>query len=213
MLSPEIEVLAVQYPGRQDRRSESCIEDVESIADCIVAELRPWIDLPFALFGHSMGATIAFEVVRRLEEIDIYPTMLFVSARPAPSRIQAVSVDVGDDAALVEYLRKMSGTDSRVFLDNDILQMVLPTLRSDLKAAGSYIFKEGPLLRVPISAHVGDCDPNAAPDDVAVWSAHSKSSFEMTVHRGGHFYLNEHLSVVADSVVTALSGLVRRAAP
>lgn len=82
-LSPKIEVLAVQYPGRQDRHAEPCVQNIEDMADRIAEALGPWTDRPYALFGHSMGAMVGFEVARRMEASGKGPLELFVSGRQA----------------------------------------------------------------------------------------------------------------------------------
>src|ERR1700712_4687720 len=80
-LAPSIEALAVQYPGRQDRRAEPCVDDIHELADLVAPALLEWADRPLALFGHSMGATLAFEVAGRLEKAGVRPAGLFVSGR------------------------------------------------------------------------------------------------------------------------------------
>lgn len=84
-LSPHVDVLAVQYPGRQDRRHEPCVESVEELADLLVDIVKPWADRPLSLFGHSMGASVAFELALRLEALGIVPHSLFASGRRAPA--------------------------------------------------------------------------------------------------------------------------------
>lgn len=128
-LSPAADVLAVQYPGRQDRRREPCIDNIEALADAVLAELPHWLDRPLVLFGHSMGATVAFEVARRLERDGTIPLALVVSGRRAPSRHRVETVHLRDDNGLITELKALSGTDAQVFGNEELLRMVLPAVR------------------------------------------------------------------------------------
>ncbi|MDF5757187.1 alpha/beta fold hydrolase [Spongiactinospora sp. TRM90649] len=191
-LSPAIDVLAVQYPGRQDRRAEPCVENIEELADGIVGALRPWTDRPFALFGHSMGAVLGFEVTRRLEREDIAPLMLFASGRRAPSTRRAESVHLRDDDGLVAELKRLNGTDSSVLADEELLRMVLPATRSDYRAIETYAGDPGAVLNTPITVLTGDNDPKTTLDEARAWSGHTTGEFEMRVYPGGHFFLTRH---------------------
>jgi surfactin synthase thioesterase subunit len=158
-LSPDIDVLAAQYPGRQDRLAEPCLTSIHDLADQLVGELEPLTGRPITLFGHSMGATLGFEVARRLESAGVPPTALFASGRPAPSRVRREHTYLRDDAGLLAAVRALGGTDALVLADDDLQRMVLPALRADFTAAETYTYEPGPLLNCPIVALTGDNDP------------------------------------------------------
>jgi pyochelin biosynthetic protein PchC len=200
-----VEVLAVQYPGRQDRRHEPAIDDVRHLADIIAQELLPWTDLPVALFGHSLGATIAFEVALRLERAGVVPAALFASGRRAPSRHREERVHQGDDRSLIAQLKKMDGTSAKVFGDDGMIQMILPVLRSDYRAAETYRYRPGPSLNCPIYGLTGDRDELATVDEVRSWADHTEAGFELKVYSGGHFFLTTHAAAIRHLIIDRLT--------
>ncbi len=204
-LSPAADVLAIQYPGRQDRRHEPGLATIAELADGVTEALLPWLDRPAVLFGHSMGATLGFEVARRLEAADVRPHALFVSGRVAPSRARDETVHRRDDAGLVAAVKELGGTDAQVFEDEAILEMVLPSIRTDYTAAETYRYTPGPLLQAPIHAYLGENDPKATVGEVRDWAAHTSGRFTLTTYPGGHFYLNTH----APAVIRAISDALR----
>ncbi len=189
-LAPDADVVAVQYPGRQDRRFEHCRETVAQLADEIASVVRPMTDLPLTIFGQSLGATIAFEVARRLDTSNVRLTALFVSARRAPSAHRDERVHLLDDDGLLEKIRVLNGTDSKLLDDDEILRLVLPAIRGDYKAAETYRYQPGPRLGCPIFAIIGDNDPMVSVDEAEAWAEHTTGEFRLRTFPGGHFYLN-----------------------
>jgi surfactin synthase thioesterase subunit len=200
-LSPRIEVLAVQYPGRQDRRTEPAVESIDELADKVVDAVKGWTDRPLAVFGHSMGATLGFEVALRLQDMGATPTCLFASGRRAPSTRRDERVHLQDDDGVIAEIRTLSGTDSRITGDDEVLRMVLPPIRSDYKAIETYTYRPGPRLDCPIQAFVGDSDPKASLAEVRAWKDHTNAQFALHVYPGGHFYLDKHASAVLDKII------------
>ncbi|MET8030954.1 thioesterase II family protein [Streptomyces avermitilis] len=204
-LSPTVEVLAVQYPGRQDRRHEPLIDSIDGLAARVREELAPWTDRPLALFGHSMGAMVAFEVALRLTADGTAPNVLFASGRRAPSRCREESVHLHDDAGIMAELSRLDGTDAQVLTDPELREMVLPALRSDYRAVETYRYRPGPPLPCPVVALVGDSDPKTTVDEARAWGDHTAGPFELAVFPGGHFYLNAHAEAVTELVRTRLT--------
>ncbi|MFJ6646230.1 thioesterase II family protein [Streptomyces sp. NPDC091290] len=199
-LSPAVDVLAVQYPGRQERRRETPYEDVGLLADAVAGQLADVTDRPLALFGHSLGATVAFEVALRLEAAGTTPLALFVSGRTAPSRHRAQWVHLGDDERLLAEIVKMEGTEPAMLQDPELVRMILPALRSDYKAAETYRYRPGAPLRCPVLALTGDADPQVTVAEAEAWREHTTGPFELRVFTGGHFYLNRHATDVVELI-------------
>ncbi len=159
------------------------------------------MDGPLAFFGHSMGATVAFEVaVRMKRELGTGPVTLFASGRRAPSRHREETVHQLDDDGVVEELKKLSGTDTRILGDLELLRMILPAIRSDYAAIETYRYEPGPVLDCPIVALTGDNDPKASLDEVKAWAGHTTGTFETRVFPGGHFYLAQHQRAVINLI-------------
>ena len=196
-LAPSVEVLAVQYPGRQDRRNEPCVESVEQLAELVFHALADDRDRPLALFGHSLGASVAFEVAALLERrAEVEPAVLFVSGRSAPSRADSTSVHLRGDDELVAEMQRLGGTDARILADPEMREFVLPALRGDLRAAETYRPERTDVLACPISALIGDADPRARVEDVRAWAEHTGGEFDLRIFPGGHFYLAERSAEV-----------------
>ena len=119
------------------------------MADAIADDLGPWFDRPVALFGHSMGATLGYEVARRLEARGARPLGLFASACRAPSAQRIEYVHQRDDDGLIAALKELSGTDSAVLGDDELLRMVLPAVRGDYTAVETYRHRPGRGAGVP----------------------------------------------------------------
>lgn len=205
-LSPAIDVLAVQYPGRQDRLREPMIDNLGDLADAVVTALTPWLDRPFAFFGHSMGATLAFEVTRRLEQgAGPAPLHLFASGRRAPSRHRDENVHLGGDDRIIAELTELSGTDTRVLGEEEMLRMVLPAIRNDYRATETYRYRPGPPLSCPITVLTGDADPKTSLEEAEAWRDHTTGPFDLRVYPGGHFYLADHQSEVLDAITDRLA--------
>ncbi|MFE7563895.1 thioesterase II family protein [Kitasatospora sp. NPDC057500] len=200
-LRSTVQVVALQYPGRQDRRHERPLTTIAELADESFAALRPLMDRPLAFFGHSMGATLAFEVaVRMRRELGTAPVALFASGRRAPSRHRVETAHLLGDDGLVAELQSLSGTDARILGDLELLRMILPAIRSDYTAAETYRYEPGPALDCPIVALTGESDPKASLEEVGAWAEHTTGGFALHTFEGGHFYLARHQRAVLDVI-------------
>jgi surfactin synthase thioesterase subunit len=204
-LQPRAEVLAVQYPGRQDRQSEPALDDVPTLAEQAFDALRPWFADRLVFFGHSLGAAVAFEVARQMErETGVAPVHVVASGRRAPSRPYSERVHLLDDEGIVAELERMGGTDPALLRHEGLLRMILPTLRCDYQADELYEAPASAKLASPITVFVGDDDPTTTLDQARAWQDHTTGDFAMEVFGGGHFYLTDH----TDEVMERLTGLL-----
>ncbi|MEU3555183.1 thioesterase II family protein [Streptomyces fragilis] len=208
VLAPEAGVSAVQYPGRHDRHREPPAADLHTLADH-VAEVLGRADRPRVLLGHSMGASLAYEVAVRLAARGHgEPSALIVSGRRAPSCAAPGQDRLSDDAALVAKVRSLGGTAAEVLRDPDMLELMLPVLRGDYRALAAYTPSGGPPLRCPVLVLAGDRDGEASVEEVRAWRHRTSGEFRLRVFAGGHFFLTEHLDAVARLVRGTLPGTV-----
>jgi pyochelin biosynthetic protein PchC len=206
-LADQVNVLAVQYPGRQDRIRETCLSTIDELADAVYPAVEALVAGPIALFGHSMGAILAFEVATRLKQRRaINPLALFASGRRAPSAWRSPSnVHLLDDRGLVRELGRLSGTDTRLLEEESVLRMILPPLRGDYRAIECYVHQPGTLLDCPIVALVGDADDSVDRAEAQAWEGHTEGEFTLHSFSGGHFYLVQHQAAVVDLIAKQLA--------
>ncbi len=203
-LTPEVEALAVQYPGRQDRHREPAVTDLHVLADRIAEAIGEPVFRPRAFFGHSMGASLAYEVAVRLEgRPDAAPTALILSGRRAPSRWRPTP-EPADDATLIAKVRALGGTAAERLSDPDVLELVLPALRADHRALATYRDTPGAPVSCPVVALAGDADTESSVSDVDAWRHHTTGGFELRVFSGGHFFVADRLPARARLIARAL---------
>lgn len=206
-LSPDVETLAVQYPGRQDRRAEACLADIGRLADGVADRLLPHTrnGRPLALFGHSMGALVAFEVARRLEDGAAAPVArLFASGARAPSLDHDDGIHRRDDEGVLAELMRLNGTGSEILREPEIVQLLLAPLRADFTAIETYRVAPGATVRCPITIVVGDRDPRVTVAQARAWAGHTCGGSDLRVFPGGHFYLDDHRDDVVRLVTSSL---------
>lgn len=198
------DVVALQYPGRQDRRLEPRIEDLGVLADRVAEQLMDLTEKPAVFFGHSMGAALAFEVAWRLEHKGVNaPRALMVSGRCAPSVQREEKVHLRDEDGIIAEIRRLEGTDSAL-IDDEMLRIALPAIRSDYRAIESYRCEPGRRVDCPIIALTGDDDPKTSVEDADAWREHTRGGFRLEVFPGGHFFLTPQRAAVNAEIAAAL---------
>ncbi|MFF8732607.1 thioesterase II family protein [Streptomyces sp. NPDC015171] len=206
--APGVDVVALQYPGRQDRRREPCVQDIQSLADLITDELLLLDERPTLFFGHSMGAVLAFETAWRLEQKGSHaPGHVIASGRRAPSTVRAESVHRRDDNGIIAELRLLDGTNPDLLGDEEILRMALPAIRGDYAAIEKYTCAPDRTVACPITALTGDADPRTSRAEAEAWRRHTRGAFRLEVFPGGHFFVSEHPAAVCDEIDRTLGTL------
>ncbi|MDM4723035.1 alpha/beta fold hydrolase [Micromonospora sp. WMMA1363] len=211
-LAPAVEVLAVQYPGRQDRRHEPAVDNIPDLADQILDALRHLDDRPLALFGHSMGAVLGYEVALRMRPAGLpSPVHLVVSGRRAPSRYRDEEVRPLSDDRIVSELRTLNGTEPVMLADPELREMILPAVRSDYQAIETYRHDPDRSVDCPVTVLTGDRDRRVSLDEARAWAEHTTGPMDLKVLPGGHFFLVDRSEDVIAILRKELSGRTRQA--
>ena len=213
-LPASVEVVPVELPGRGARMDEPFARDPVRLAEALAAALRDEaVRVPYALFGHSLGALIAFELAHALIARGApAPRMLFASGTEAPSvRDDSDWRRPRSDAELVAELRAMRGTPEEAFESAELMQAVLPVLRADFLLCGAYAHRPRPPLPCPIQA-LGGRDDDVPHASLAAWARETAAGFDLALFGGGHFFLHERPEAVLELIARRLSGAALRGA-
>ncbi|WP_051829787.1 MULTISPECIES: thioesterase II family protein [Streptomyces] len=204
----------VLLPGREGRWNEPAARSTAELVEPLVQALKALNALdgrPFALFGHSMGAGVAYALALRcLAEPGLPgPVRLFVSGRPAPHlRPRLPSVHALPEEDFIARLRLLNGTPPEVLAERGLLEAFLPTLRADFALNETFRPVGAPVLDVPVTAFGGESDPLVHPDELLAWRAVTTGGFDLQMFEGDHFYLKEPPA----GLVAAVTGAVAEAA-
>lgn len=201
LLPASVEVCALRFPGRESRLTEPPVDDLRALVEALVAELPDALDMPYAVFGECSGTLVAFELVRRLiDEGRQLPLCLFGSACQAPQ--------VGRDGArlhelpfdqMIDRVGEFGGIDRELLDEPDLLELIEPTLRADLRMVETWSYAPAPPLPVPISLFGGLDDRFIAPEELLAWREQTTCRFSLRLLEGDHF-----VAMSAAEAVTAL---------
>lgn len=204
----DVEIVAVQLPGRESRYADRSGIDPAEVAEAITE----YADRPFAIYGHSMGGRIGFEAIRAMRAAG---ARLPVRLYPSGSRPPHVRIDDGpldglsrvSDEVLLERVAAGGGVPAEVLAEPELVELVLPTMRLDFAWLDAYRHADGPPLSVPIITFAGAADHIVPPDMMRGWAQHTDAGFTQHVLPGGHFFLRDELPTIARLVQADLASV------
>ena len=201
-----LEISPVQLPGREHRLSDPPFVAVDPLVSSVVDRLT--LDRPFGLFGHSMGALIAFEVAHALRRRGLRgPERLFVSGFRAPHMPDRWPLlHTLDDRAFVKELRELEGTPDEVAEHEELMALLLPTLRADVTLCETYRYQTAEPLDVPITVFGGTRDPRVSREELEGWREHTRQATEIVLFPGHHFFIKAFASEIVTSIARHLAG-------
>lgn len=206
-LPASIEVQAVQLPGREARLREPLATALPALAEQVAEALLPVLTGPFAIFGHSLGALLGFEVARGLRRRGARPPVhLLVAARAAPQlpRDQPLLHTLPSDKLVAEVVRRYDGIPAAVRQEPALLQLLLPVLRADLQLLETYEYAEGEPLECPLSVFGGQQDGTVQPAQLEGWRAQTSEAFRLRLLPGNHFFLNTSRTALLQGIADDL---------
>lgn len=191
-LGPQIEIAPSLLPGRETRMREPAYSQIEPIIDSLTREIIPFLNKPFAFFGHSMGGIIGFELARRLRvEHGIEPTHLFISARRAPQLLEREPRlhDLPNEELLKE-LKRLNGTSIELLENAELLELMLPLIRADFAVCDNYHYLPTAPLRCPISVFGGLQDEDISREKLEAWRVQTNGPCRVHMLPGDHFFIH-----------------------
>lgn len=206
---PGVDVLAVQYPGHEGRWSAPLSHEPEEIVEPLALAIEADVAGPYALFGHSLGGLLAFEVARAMRRRGGgEPAHLFVSGVRAPDAPDLKPpAHTKPDAEFREYIRLMGGVPEEAWEYPELVEAALPVLRAGLRMYATYTYVPDAPLRCPITALAGDQDDEVERPQVEAWARHTRSRFRLHGFPGGHFFITSAEAQVLSLVRSALGEL------
>jgi surfactin synthase thioesterase subunit len=190
----------VQYPQRADRLTDPAAETIEELADELF-NAGDWNQVgPLKLFGHCMGALVAFEFARIAEGAGVSVQQLWASASQAPSAVGSGPPAPTTDHELLADIVDLGGTDPRLLADEDFVDLLLPAVRADYQAFHRYSCGRDVAIRADIYALGGRTDHRISEEELQEWKFHTAGAFTVSLFDGGHFYINDHVEGVAQLV-------------
>ena len=197
-----IEVIAIQPPGRETRFAEPLISDFQEYVRQASDAILTLDSLPTVIFGHSLGAAVAFEVCHALEAKGFRPRVLIVSGRPSPQFPLTRKRIAGlPDDEFVRGLDEFNGTPKEILQNQDLVDLFLPLWKADFKMAEDYV--DHATIR-PVNASIlaigSKQDPWLTDDAISQWSRFTKAEFEEAIFEGDHFYLNQQTKALTERI-------------
>lgn len=201
-----LDVCPLQLPGREMRVREPPYRRLDPLVETVAEVIRPGLRVPYALFGHSMGALIAYELAHRLCSLALPPPVhLFASAARAPHlRSDGRKLHALPDVAFEAALGDLEGTPAQVLAHRELMDLLRPTLRADFEMCETYEHHDRGPLPCPVTVFGGTDDLQIAPEELRAWAPLTRSSFESIVLAGDHFFLGPRSEEILEHVARRL---------
>lgn len=201
-LSPHIEMIAIQLPGRENRFTEPMNNNLKDIVAKLSEGFRLYKDKPFFVFGHSLGALISFEFIKSIYRLyALYPCHIVVSATKAPHLpFRMKHLSQLDDKILKEELKAYNGIDKRILNNNELLDLFLPIIRSDFSIYEGYSFLESEPIPCDILALSGTQDQTVTHEEILGWSTYTSGKFERLSFPGEHFFIKDNQKSILEII-------------
>jgi medium-chain acyl-[acyl-carrier-protein] hydrolase len=205
---PDIEVYPIQLPGRERRIGEIPFRWLPDLIEALIEVLAPYLDKPYAIFGHSMGALIGFELSRSIRQMHqgLLPVHLFLSGHRAPQialpRAPAYNLPEAD---FIDVLSELNGTPKETLQHKELLQLLLPLLRADFEVCETYQYKPEQPLTCPITVLGGVDDSEVTPTMLEAWKKQTSGPFKLHLFDGDHFYIHNAWPRVIATILQELS--------
>lgn len=213
-LPGKLDVCAIQLPGRGTRMREAPVRSIAALVDAIVPALRPWLDLPFAFFGHSMGSLLAREVAGALVQAGgPAPRHLIVSGRRPPSMPDPHPPlrHLSDAEFVCEINRRYGGIPPELLQHADVMALLLPALRADIHALETFPLRAPARLDCPITVYGGEGDRYAPREHLDAWRDETRAQCRVRVFPGDHFFVESQRAAVLADVAASLAPLLKEA--
>lgn len=193
-LSPDIELVAIQLPGRENRFNEPLTNNLDDIMTNLTRGFHPYVSKPFFVFGHSLGALLGFEFIKAIHHhYSLYPKHLIVSATKAPHLpFRKKGISQLNDAALKEELKTYNGLDERIINNEEILDLLLPIIRNDFKIYESHYYSDSKPLPCDILALSGIHDQTVTKEEIFAWTSYTAGKFKHLSFSGRHFFIKNY---------------------
>jgi medium-chain acyl-[acyl-carrier-protein] hydrolase len=203
-LPTDIDVWGITYPGREARAGEPLAADLDAIVDGLLPELHAHLDIPFALFGHSMGAYVAFQVAMRLQALGYRPEHVFVSAARAPHLSERETLHRLGAGEFLAAVWRLNGLPPEVRSNSELIAYALPILRADITACETHRFDIEQTASFSLSAFGGDRDPRVHREELEHWRAWAGAGFCSRLFDGDHFYWRQDNTALLAAILAAL---------
>ena len=190
-----IELLPVQLSGREQRLSQPASRNLLDVVHTLGESILSLVEEPFALFGHSMGAIIGYELTRHLRRtVQAQPACLFVAACRAPhvARDDTPLHGLPDGEFLEQLQQRYQGLPPEISANREIVDALLPTIKADFQCLETYAHRQQPPLDCPIFACGGIDDTSVTASHLNAWKQHTNDAFTLRLFPGGHFFLKDH---------------------